>query len=136
MADVPGTQTRLVARASELSRIEAVLARAGEAGQASVVDITGEPGIGKTRLLGEVCGRARAAGFTVLRGRATEYEQHTPFQAFTDAFTEVARELAADDPALTDASVVLHGGVRGSRGDTSSPSPSPSRRSYFPFRGR
>ncbi|MEU6218239.1 AAA family ATPase [Streptomyces sp. NPDC047022] len=118
MADVPGTRTRLVARASELSRIEAVLARAGEAGQASVIDISGEPGIGKSRLMGEVCGRARAAGFTVLRGRATEYEQHTPFQVFTDAFTEVARELAADEPALTDAAVVLHGGVRGSRGDT------------------
>ncbi|MGW7818219.1 ATP-binding protein [Streptomyces puniciscabiei] len=118
VVDVPGAGTGLVARASELSRIEAVLARAGKGGAATVVDITGEPGMGKSRLLGEVCGRARAAGFTVLRGRATEYEQHTPFQAFTDAFTEVTGELAADDPALTDAAVVLHGGVRGAQGDT------------------
>ncbi|GAA2491651.1 hypothetical protein GCM10010276_33870 [Streptomyces longisporus] len=51
-------------------------------------------------------------GFTVLRARGTEYEQHTAFQAFTCAFTEVTREPAADDPALTYAAVLLHGGVR------------------------
>jgi ATP/maltotriose-dependent transcriptional regulator MalT len=117
VVDVPEAGTGLVARASELARVEAVLARAGEDGAVTVVDLTGEPGMGKSRLLGEVCARARAAGFAVLRGRATEYEQHTPFQAFTDAFTEVTRELTADDPVLTDAAVVLHGGVRGPQDD-------------------
>jgi predicted ATP-dependent serine protease len=34
----------------------------------TAVDIAGEPGIGKSRLLGETCARARQAGFTVLSG--------------------------------------------------------------------
>ncbi|HEY3480761.1 MAG TPA: AAA family ATPase, partial [Streptomyces sp.] len=71
--------------------------------------IAGEPGIGKSRLLSELCARARRAGFTVLRGRATEYEQHIPFQAFADAFADVAPGTLDADPLLAEADAVLHG---------------------------
>ncbi|MFF0015094.1 AAA family ATPase [Streptomyces sp. NPDC005374] len=83
---------QLVGRALELDRFDAVLAGLGQAGAVSAVDISGEPGIGKSRLLTEACARARRAGFTVLRGRATEYEQHVPFQVFTDALTDAETE--------------------------------------------
>ncbi|MGW0882390.1 ATP-binding protein [Streptomyces sp. NPDC002671] len=58
--------TPLVGRARALARLEAVLASGGEPGT-SVVDITGEAGTGKSRLLSEVCRRARQLGFTSLR---------------------------------------------------------------------
>lgn len=67
---------QLVGRSAELARLDALLAGLDRPGAPAVVDIAGEPGIGKSRLLSEVCARARQAGFTVLRGRATEYEQH------------------------------------------------------------
>ncbi|MFI1768428.1 AAA family ATPase [Streptomyces sp. NPDC020800] len=89
----------LVGRSAELARLDALFAEAGRPGAPAVVDLAGEPGIGKSRLLDEMCARARRAGFTVLRGRATEYEQHIPFQAFADALADADHLLPAGDPA-------------------------------------
>ncbi|WP_328434000.1 ATP-binding protein [Streptomyces sp. NBC_00425] len=117
--------TQLVGRTSELARLEALLAGPDLPDAPAVVDIAGEPGIGKSRLLGEVCARARRGGFTVLRGRATEYEQHVPFQAFTDALADVdPGVIAADpglDPELPELDLLLHGIRRAAPGDTSGP---------------
>ncbi|MFF9408584.1 ATP-binding protein [Streptomyces anandii] len=105
----------LVGRSAELARLDAVLAALGEPGVPAVVDIAGEPGIGKSRLLAEVCARARRAGLTVLRGRATQYEQQVPFQAFTDALADAAPDTgaSADSGApggtVPDAGAVLNG---------------------------
>ncbi|MFF8289352.1 helix-turn-helix transcriptional regulator [Streptomyces sp. NPDC016309] len=113
----------LVGRSAELERLDAVLAGLGRSGPAQVVDVVGEPGIGKSRLLDEVCARARRAGVTVLRGRATQYEQHVPFQLFTDAFadTDPGARAAFADPAFAEAHAVLHG-VRPAPGDGSTES--------------
>ncbi len=61
----------LVGRAREVAAVEAALASAC-AGQRTVVVISGEPGIGKTRLLEELATRVRAAGGVVGWGRAAE----------------------------------------------------------------
>ncbi|MER6184240.1 AAA family ATPase [Streptomyces sp. NPDC001652] len=104
----------MLGRSVELARCEALLDRAagdvrGKArsaapgaefragGRSRLVDITGEAGIGKSRLLSEVCAGARRRGMLVLRGRATEYERQVPFQVFTDA-------LAHLDPHVLDGS--------------------------------
>ncbi|MBL1082342.1 AAA family ATPase [Streptomyces actinomycinicus] len=111
----------MVGRSSELARLDALLAGAGLAGAPDVVDIVGEPGIGKSRLLDEVCTRARGAGFTVLRGRATEYEQHVPYQLFTDALADAGPQDAG--PALAEARAVMQG-IRKVPGDGSPDGPS------------
>ncbi|WP_406275394.1 AAA family ATPase [Streptomyces sp. NBC_00191] len=116
MGDASAAQ--LVGRSGELARLDAVLAGLGQSGVPAVIDIAGEPGIGKSRLLGEACARAQQAGFTVLRGRATEYEQHVPFQAFTDALADAAPGSPAADPALAEAGAVLHD-IRHVPGDAS-----------------
>ncbi|MEV5204280.1 AAA family ATPase, partial [Streptomyces sp. NPDC053720] len=56
------------------------------AGGPALVDVTGEAGIGKSRLLAEFSTLARRRGAAVLRGRATEFERHSPFLPFADAF--------------------------------------------------
>ncbi|MEW2050975.1 AAA family ATPase [Streptomyces sp. NPDC005476] len=100
---------QLVGRSAELARFDAVLAGLGGTGAVSVVDLSGEPGIGKSRLLVEACARARRAGFTVLRGRATEYEQHVPFQVFTDALADAPFETAASVSLRPEPGPVPHG---------------------------
>ncbi|WP_097272876.1 helix-turn-helix transcriptional regulator [Streptomyces sp. TLI_55] len=92
----------MLSRSAELARFDELLDRAARhardtakgdesrgTGRSQVVDITGAAGIGKSRLLGEVCARARRRGLTVLRGRATEYERQVPFQVFTDALADL-----------------------------------------------
>ncbi|MFI7504771.1 AAA family ATPase [Streptomyces sp. NPDC049687] len=112
------TATKLVGRAEELARFDSLIDRLGQDGGPAVVDVAGDAGMGKSRLLSELCARARQRGLTVLRGRATEYERHTPFQTFTDAFADVDRAFldAADVPEA--AAPVLRGSDR-ARGDAS-----------------
>lgn len=97
----------LVGRTAEIAQLDAVFDRLGR-GSPAVVDLTGAAGIGKSRLVGELCLRAERRGVTVLRGRATEYEQHLPFQPFAEAIADAddrgpsaATELlAALSPAM------------------------------------
>ncbi|MEV0093217.1 AAA family ATPase [Streptomyces sp. NPDC050738] len=47
--------------------------------------LTGEPGVGKTRLMGEVARRAADGGAVVLWGAGHDTEGHTPYGAFAEA---------------------------------------------------
>ncbi|MFG1626711.1 AAA family ATPase [Kribbella sp. NPDC049227] len=62
---------RFVGRADALQRLDATLAAAARA-RGSTVLVEGEAGIGKTRLVSELGGRAQRAGATVLRGRCID----------------------------------------------------------------
>ncbi|MFK0215826.1 AAA family ATPase [Streptomyces sp. NPDC090298] len=93
----------LVGRDGELARLDALLrARTGGAGPVAV-DVTGEPGIGKTRLLTEFALRAGRHGPTVLHGRAGPApEPGTPYQPFLDAFADLDHRDRAAAPDLAD----------------------------------
>src|SRR3954449_8070763 len=71
----------LMGRERECARVEALLdgARAGTSG---VLVVTGEPGIGKTALLGYAC--ERAADMQVLRAVGLEAEAELEFSALFD----------------------------------------------------
>ncbi|NED14479.1 AAA family ATPase, partial [Streptomyces sp. SID9124] len=102
--------------ATPLRGREAVLGRLLAAdGPAVVTVLTGEAGVGKTRLVGEVARQAAASGTAVLWGGGHDAEGHTPYGAFAEALdgwlaerdeAERARvggeypELAAFLPAL------------------------------------
>lgn len=103
-----GDRTPLVGRAAELERLEGLLDGSTRADHGpAVVDLTGDAGIGKSRLVHELCVRAERRGSTVLRGRATEYERHIPFQPFTDAFTDLDPVALATFPAAAEVAPVL-----------------------------
>ena len=55
--------------------------------------LVGEPGIGKTRLLGELADQADASGCLVLSGSASELERDLPFWVFVDALDEYVEGL-------------------------------------------
>jgi DNA-binding CsgD family transcriptional regulator len=101
-----------VGRAAALDSFDHLLAGLGR-GESSALEIAGEPGIGKTRLLGELAARADARGYLVLTGFASELEQDSPFCVFVDALDEYVGSLSPallehlDDEVRTELATVL-----------------------------
>ena len=77
----------LVGRAEELGALELALAEV-EDGKAAALELVGEPGIGKSRLISELIARADERAQLVLSGRASELERDLPFGVFVDAIDE------------------------------------------------
>jgi DNA-binding NarL/FixJ family response regulator len=82
----------LVGRAEEVLAIDRTLSELGRGGSAAI-EVAGEPGIGKTRLLAELATRADALGYLVLSGSASELEVDLPFWLFVDALDEYVASL-------------------------------------------
>src|SRR5437868_5858497 len=93
----------LVGRAAELTLFDRFIAEL-DGGCPAAVEVVGEPGIGKTRLLAELAARADARGHLVLSGSASELEQDLPFSIFVDALDEYLRGLPRErfDPLEED----------------------------------
>jgi DNA-binding SARP family transcriptional activator/tetratricopeptide (TPR) repeat protein len=83
---------QLVGRREELARLSDWLTAGGE----RVMLLSGEAGIGKTRLLAETALRAHGAGTIVLAGRAPE-EQLVPYQPFLEALGHWVFRARLDD---------------------------------------
>jgi DNA-binding CsgD family transcriptional regulator len=92
--DEPGP---LVGRAAEKSLLTSLLDEVGTRGQALV--LRGEPGIGKSRLLGEAARAARERGIAVLSTTGVQSEAHLPFAGLHQLFRPV-RERAVDLPPV------------------------------------
>ena len=87
-----------VGRDEPLARLAAALDTA-RAGERRLALVGGEPGIGKTRLVAELCARAARGGATVLSGRCFE-EAIVPYQPFLEALGDA---WPHDGPAAADA---------------------------------
>nr|MDT0660465.1 LuxR family transcriptional regulator [Micromonospora sp. DSM 115978] len=74
----------LVGRGRQLELLDAALGRVA-AGGFAVVQICGDPGVGKTRMLAELAHRAAAAGLRVGSGAGTQFERSVPFAIYTEA---------------------------------------------------
>ena len=80
-----GTLNTLVGREQELAILTGAL-DAARRGGGSVHLVTGEGGVGKTRLTVAVGERARERGFAVVTGRAFPVETGIPYALFADGF--------------------------------------------------
>lgn len=69
---------------------------AARGGRGRVVVVTGENGIGKTRLAGQIAERGERAGMCVLRGRASAVGPAVPFRPLAEALLGAARLRAGD----------------------------------------
>jgi DNA-binding CsgD family transcriptional regulator/tetratricopeptide (TPR) repeat protein len=85
-------QDPLVGRAHELAALEQVLDELNR-GPPAAIELVGEPGIGKTRLLSELAARAELRGHLVLSGSASELERELPFSVFVHALDEYVESL-------------------------------------------
>jgi DNA-binding NarL/FixJ family response regulator len=82
----------LVGRAEELGSLDRVLSELDQ-GRVVAVELVGEAGIGKTRLLRDLAARAEQRGDLVLSGSASELERNLPFSVFVDALDEYVESL-------------------------------------------
>lgn len=85
----------LVGRAPEREQLVTAWKRSAE-GTPQVVLVGGEPGVGKTRLVGELARGAHADGAVVLFGRCDE-EMGVPYQPFAEALGTFAAATPDDD---------------------------------------
>ncbi|MFL6128027.1 MAG: AAA family ATPase [Mycobacteriales bacterium] len=98
-----GSEAPLVGRAAELTRLTAAVERA-RTGRPGAVLLSGDAGVGKTRLLAELCGRARAAGATVLIGHCVDLGAvGLPYLPFAEALRELASRADTGDETLAEA---------------------------------
>jgi DNA-binding SARP family transcriptional activator len=87
----PAAGPALVGRVQEMRRLRAALL----AGEARVLAVVGEPGIGKTRLLEELAWAAAEGDSRVLKGRAFEAEGLRPYGAWVEALRSAPLDPAA-----------------------------------------
>jgi DNA-binding SARP family transcriptional activator len=104
----PSTTSRenadpFVGREAECEKVLGTLTRAAERGKVSVLLISGEPGVGKTRLLGQLLSRAREHGSQVFHGSAFEAEMGRPYGPWIDALRALPPGVVTSDirPGLT-----------------------------------
>jgi DNA-binding CsgD family transcriptional regulator/tetratricopeptide (TPR) repeat protein len=89
----------LIGRAGELAELEAALAEA-TAGAATLAFVSGESGVGKSRLLNELLERAHAAGGRCFGGECVELgDDELPYAPLVAALRPLVR---ANDPVLDD----------------------------------
>lgn len=86
-------------RRAELRSMVGHLQRRGPAAPV-LVDLSGEPGAGKTFLLGELIAEARGRGFPVLSARCVEQRADTPYAPFLDALSAAEDVLDRDTAEL------------------------------------
>ena len=89
-----GTAKPFVGREVEIELLDDAAAAVEQQRRPRAVELTGEPGIGKTRLLVELRDRAEQRGLLVLAGSTSELDGELPFSVFVDALEDYVCALA------------------------------------------
>ncbi|HJQ50482.1 MAG TPA: ABC transporter substrate-binding protein [Gaiellaceae bacterium] len=96
---LPGVETRLVGRSRELGLGREAL-EALRSGRGGVLVVSGDAGIGKTRLLNELRELAEKEGSSWLEGRCVSYGETLPYWPFRDLLRGEWIGAGAEEPEL------------------------------------
>jgi DNA-binding SARP family transcriptional activator len=94
-----GAPSTLVGRVREMQRLTALLGEMLESGASNIVLLSGEPGLGKSRLMDELADVARTRGVSVFAGQAYETDRGHPFGPWTEAMGVLPTALLPQDEA-------------------------------------
>jgi DNA-binding CsgD family transcriptional regulator len=104
MAVTSPAASLLVGRTGDLARLSTLIGLGADRPTPAAVLLAGDAGVGKTRLLTELCDRAARGGWRVMAGHCLDFgDTAPPYLPFTEGFGR----LAADSPALG-ASLIDH----------------------------
>jgi len=88
MRGIAGLSTPMVGRDKELELLEQVIVDLSRHKRGAFVHITGEAGIGKSRLVGELI-KKLPAGITLMQGKSLAYRRTVPYSIFTNLLRRV-----------------------------------------------
>ena len=92
----------LIGREAELAALTTAMEKARD-GLGSVVFVTGDAGVGKSRLVREASAAAAASGMRVITGRAVDSTVPVPFRPVTEALLKLARDgVVPEGPEIAD----------------------------------
>lgn len=93
-------QGKIVGREGEFAQLQQQW-QSAEQGRAHLVLLSGEPGVGKTRLATELMQAVQSLGAPVLRGGCYEYEATTPYLPFVEALRDWVHATGAEQLRVT-----------------------------------
>jgi predicted ATPase/class 3 adenylate cyclase len=93
--------SRFVGRDAEMAMLETA-ARRARVGQGQVIIVSGEAGMGKSRLVHEFCASETIRGWRVLRVSAFSHDTGTPYRAADDMVRSWIGTTEGDDAAATE----------------------------------
>jgi len=96
---IPKSHTHLVGRSAERAVLEEQLQALAQRRVGGVVIIEGEAGIGKSRLVEDLCQEARACQITTFSGSADSIEKSVPYRAWRNVFAELLDVGVLTNPA-------------------------------------
>lgn len=99
----PTPDTPLVGRMTELGRLRRTLKRARRSGRGAVVLVTGDAGMGKSRLVADVEGHARELGFAWSWTESVSYGRGEPYR-----FGRQFAQVIADEHGVDSGSYARH----------------------------
>lgn len=102
---VEGVTPPLIGRGAELRLLREAVVTAADGGGGRLILVTGEAGVGKSRLAGELNDWLRVAGpqVVVFQGRSDQRLQGTPFSLLRDLLTGYFGILDSDPPDIAEA---------------------------------
>lgn len=96
MGDVFGLQVPMIGRAYDLARLQNALVAVRKDGHSQVALITGEAGIGKSRLIAEFCRSLGATETKVYRGHCLTYAHQKPLWVVAEMLRDMVRLSEAE----------------------------------------
>ncbi len=98
---VPGLQAPLIGRDEEMAQLEAAAERLARDGQGQVIMISGEAGLGKSRLLAEFCEHVGRHRIRILRGNCLAHTSNINYFPFVEILREYLGDAAEEPGDLT-----------------------------------
>jgi class 3 adenylate cyclase/predicted ATPase len=102
---IAGQAERIAVRGGFFGRrreldVARALVDAALAGRGAVLDISGDPGVGKSRLIAEISAYAREHGAAILRGESVSYGRGLPYLPWTAVLRALFDFWEGEDPEL------------------------------------
>src|SRR5712692_3999645 len=99
-AQLPISRAAFIGRESEMTELRAGLTDTAS-GRLRLFLISGEPGIGKTRLVRELAAMAVASGMAVLAGQCSEHDEAVPYLPFVEIIERCIERASNPDHLRT-----------------------------------